>query len=50
VVTLSCEGEGGAVAALNAGVDLILRVDPDLYFPIRWAPFAAITTGARARG
>ena len=38
-VTLSREGSaGGAIAALNAGVDLILvSYDPDQYFPIMFA-------------
>ena len=38
-VTLSREGPaGGAIAALNAGVDLILvSYDPDQYFPIMYA-------------
>lgn len=46
-VTLSREGAaGGAVAALNAGVDLLLvSYDPDLYFPIMHALLAASREG-----
>ena len=50
-VTLSREGAaGGAIAALNAGVDLILvSYDPDQYFPIMYALLAADRDG-RLRG
>jgi beta-N-acetylhexosaminidase len=50
-VTLSREGAaGGAIAALNAGVDLILvSYDPDQYFPIMYALLAADRAG-RLRG
>jgi len=50
-VTLSREGAtGGAIAALNAGVDLILvSYDPDLYFPIMYALLQADRDG-RLRG
>jgi len=46
-VTLSDEGAtGGAVAALNAGVDLILvSYDPDQYYPIMQALLAAARDG-----
>jgi beta-N-acetylhexosaminidase len=46
-VTLSDEGAaGGAVAALNAGVDLILiSYDPDQYYPIMHALLAAARDG-----
>ena len=55
-VTLSREGAaGGAIAALNAGVDLILvSYDPDQYFPMMYALLAgrprrtpATPTGSR---
>jgi len=50
-VTLSQEGAaGGAIAALNAGIDLILvSYDPDLYFPVMYALLAANRDG-RLRG
>jgi beta-N-acetylhexosaminidase len=46
-VTLSREGPtGGAIAALNAGVDLILvSYDPDQYFPIMYALLRADSDG-----
>jgi beta-N-acetylhexosaminidase len=46
-VTLTPEGAaGGAVAALNAGVDLILvSYDPDQYYPIMRALLAAARAG-----
>jgi beta-N-acetylhexosaminidase len=46
-VTLSREGAaGGAIAALNAGVDLILvSYDPDQYFPVMYALLAAERDG-----
>ena len=46
-VTLSHEGvAGGAVAALNAGIDLILvSYDPDQYYPIMHALLAADRAG-----
>ena len=46
-VTLSHEGPaGGAIAALNAGVDLILvSYDPDQYFPIMYALLQADRDG-----
>ena len=46
-VTLSQEGAtGGAVAALNAGVDLVLvSYDPDQYYPIMHALLAAEREG-----
>jgi beta-N-acetylhexosaminidase len=46
-VTLSHEGAaGGAIAALNAGVDLILvSYDPDQYFPVMYALLAADRDG-----
>ena len=46
-VTLSHEGAtGGAVAALNAGVDLVLvSYDPDQYYPIMYALLAAERAG-----
>jgi beta-N-acetylhexosaminidase len=46
-VTLSQEGAaGGAIAALNAGVDLVLvSYDPDLYFPVMYALLAADRDG-----
>jgi beta-N-acetylhexosaminidase len=46
-VTLSQEGVGrGAIAALNAGVDLILiSYDPDQYFPVMHALLAADRDG-----
>jgi beta-N-acetylhexosaminidase len=46
-VTLSREGPaGGAVAALNAGVDLILvSYDPDQYFPVMYALLRAERDG-----
>ena len=46
-VTFSCEGvAGGAVAALNAGVDLLLvSYDPDQYFPMMYALLAAARDG-----
>ncbi|MEJ0078496.1 MAG: glycoside hydrolase family 3 N-terminal domain-containing protein [Alphaproteobacteria bacterium] len=46
-VTLSHEGPaGGAIAALNAGVDLILvSYDPDQYFPIMYALLRADSDG-----
>jgi len=46
-VTLSSEGAtGGAVAALNAGVDLVLvSYDPDQYYPIMKALIAAERAG-----
>jgi beta-N-acetylhexosaminidase len=46
-VTLSHEGAaGGAVAALNAGVDLILvSYDPDQYFPVMYALLRADREG-----
>ncbi len=46
-VTLSREGvAGGAVAALNAGVDLLLvSYDPDQYFPMMYALLAAAREG-----
>jgi beta-N-acetylhexosaminidase len=46
-VTLSREGAArGAVAALNAGVDLILiSYDPDQYFPVMHALLAADRAG-----
>ena len=46
-VTLSREGAaGGAVAALNAGVDLVLvSYDPDQYYPIMYALLAAARAG-----
>ena len=46
-VTLSREGAaGGAIAALNAGVDLILvSYDPDQYFPVMYALLAADRDG-----
>ena len=46
-VTLSHEGAaGGAVAALNAGVDLLLvSYDPDQYFPMMYALLAAARDG-----
>ena len=46
-VTLSREGAArGAVAALNAGVDLILiSYDPDQYFPVMYALLAADRAG-----
>jgi len=46
-VTLSREGPGGgAVAALNAGVDLILvSYDPDQYFPVMYALLQAARDG-----
>lgn len=46
-VTLSNEGaSGGAVAALNAGVDLVLvSYDPDQYYPIMQALLAAERAG-----
>jgi beta-N-acetylhexosaminidase len=47
-VTLSQEGVArGAIAALNAGVDLILiSYDPDQYFPVMHALLAADRAGA----
>ena len=50
-VTLSHEGAaGGAIAALNAGVDLLfVSYDPDQYFPIMYALLAAARDG-RLRG
>jgi beta-N-acetylhexosaminidase len=47
-VTLSREGPAqGAIAALNAGVDLILiSYDPDQYFPVMHALLAADRDGA----
>jgi len=50
-VTLSQEGAaGGAIAALNAGIDLVLvSYDPDLYFPVMYALLAANRDG-RLRG
>jgi len=46
-VTLSHEGAaGGAIAALNAGVDLLLvSYDPDQYFPMMYALLAAAHDG-----
>jgi beta-N-acetylhexosaminidase len=46
-VTLSREGAaGGAVAALNAGIDLVLvSYDPDQYYPIMYALLAAERAG-----
>ena len=46
-VTLSHEGAaGGAIAALNAGVDLLLvSYDPDQYFPMMYALLAAARDG-----
>jgi len=46
-VTLSREGPaGGAVAALNAGIDLVLvSYDPDQYYPIMYALLAAERSG-----
>jgi beta-N-acetylhexosaminidase len=46
-VTLSHEGAaGGAIAALNAGVDLLLvSYDPDLYFPVMHALLTASRDG-----
>ena len=46
-VTFSNEGAaGGAVAALNAGVDLLLvSYDPDQYFPMMYALLAAARDG-----
>jgi beta-N-acetylhexosaminidase len=46
-VTFSDEGAaGGAVAALNAGVDLLLvSYDPDQYFPMMYALLAAAREG-----
>ena len=46
-VTLSREGPaGGAIAALNAGVDLILvSYDPDQYFPVMYALLQAERDG-----
>ena len=46
-VTVSNEGAaGGAVAALNAGVDLLLvSYDPDQYFPMMYALLAAARDG-----
>ena len=46
-VTLSHEGPaGGAIAALNAGVDLILiSYDPDQYFPVMYALLQATRSG-----
>lgn len=46
-VTFSQEGvAGGAVAALNAGVDLLLvSYDPDQYFPMMYALLAAARDG-----
>lgn len=46
-ITLSREGPaGGAVAALNAGVDLVLiSYDPDQYFPVMYALLAAARSG-----
>ena len=46
-VTFSREGAaGGAVAALNAGVDLLLvSYDPDQYFPMMYALLAAARDG-----
>ena len=51
-VTLSREGAAqGAIAALNAGVDLILvSYDPDQYFPVMHALLAADRAGAPAGG
>jgi len=50
-VTLSSEGAaGGAVAALNAGVDLVLvSYDPDQYYPIMQALLAAEGDGRLSR-
>jgi beta-N-acetylhexosaminidase len=50
-VTLSHEGAaGGAVAALNAGIDLILvSYDPDQYYPIMHALLAADRAGRLSR-
>ncbi len=46
-VTFSNEGvAGGAIAALNAGVDLLLvSYDPDQYFPMMYALLAAARDG-----
>lgn len=46
-VTFSNEGAaGGAVAALNAGVDLLLvSYDPDQYFPMMYELLAAARDG-----
>jgi beta-N-acetylhexosaminidase len=46
-VTLSREGPaGGAIAALNAGIDLVLvSYDPDQYYPIMHALLAAERDG-----
>ena len=46
-VTLSREGPaGGAIAALNAGVDLVLiSYDPDQYFPVMYALLQADRDG-----
>jgi beta-N-acetylhexosaminidase len=46
-VTMSREGPaGGAIAALNAGVDLILvSYDPDQYFPVMYALLQAERDG-----
>ena len=46
-VTLSREGAAqGAIAALNAGIDLILiSYDPDQYFPVMYALLAADRAG-----
>ncbi len=51
-VTLSREGAAqGAIAALNAGVDLILvSYDPDQYFPVMHALLAADRAGGSAGG
>ena len=51
-VTLSREGAAqGAIAALNAGVDLILvSYDPDQYFPVMHALLAADRAGTPAGG
>jgi len=47
-VTLSREGAAqGAIAALNAGIDLILiSYDPDQYFPVMYALLAADRAGS----
>lgn len=51
-VTLSREGSaGGAIAALNAGVDLILiSYDPDQYFPVMYALLQAEHDGRLPAG